>query len=208
MAEEGAGGAYDPVSHVRALLLESARVKRELAAAEAPHIARAGQLVAEAFRSGAKALLFGNGGSAGDAQHIAAEWTGRLARDRAALPALALTVNPSELTALGNDYGYEHVFTRQIQALGEANDVLLAISTSGRSANILKALEASRQRGLRTIALLGEGGDPSLRACDVCLHVPSADTQRVQEIHTAVLHAVCAYVERQVVMASVEQGDA
>ena len=143
---------------VRASLEESARVKQAAAAALAEPIARAGEWIAAAYRAGGKTLLFGNGGSASDAQHIAAEWTGKLGPDRAALPSIALSANTSDLTAIGNDYGFERVFARLVEAHGRAGDVAIAISTSGNSPNVIAAVEEARRRGLRTIGLLGKGG--------------------------------------------------
>src|SRR5512134_660412 len=131
--------AFDPVAQVRATLEASARVKQAVAEALAEPIARAGEWVAAAYRAGGKTLLFGNGGSAADAQHIAAEWVGKLGPDRAALPSLALSANTSDLTAIGNDYGFERVFARLVEAHGRAGDVAIAISTSGNSPNVLEA---------------------------------------------------------------------
>jgi D-sedoheptulose 7-phosphate isomerase len=142
-------------------------------------------------------LLCGNGGSAADAQHIAAELAGRLRRERAGLPAIALTVNPSVLTAVSNDYGYEMVFARQVDALGRKGDVLIGISTSGTSPNVVRALEAARARGMATIGLMGERGGPMEAHCDVAVAAPSSDTQRIQEIHIVVGHAICEIVESE-----------
>jgi D-sedoheptulose 7-phosphate isomerase len=182
-------------ARVRELLEESARVQRALAASAAEPIARAASLLAEAFGEGRKALLFGNGGSAADAQHIAAEWSGRLSRERPALPALALGVNPAELTALANDYGFERVFARLVEAHGHAGDVAIAISTSGRSPNVLAAVEEARARGLRTIALTGRGGTRLAERVEVALVVPSDDTQRIQEAHLAIGHVLAELVD-------------
>jgi D-sedoheptulose 7-phosphate isomerase len=151
--------------------------------------------IAEACRSGGKTLLFGNGGSASDAQHIAAEFTGRLGRDRPALPAIALTANTSDLTAIGNDYGFEHVFSRLIEAHGREGDVAIAISTSGNSPNLLTAVDEARARRLRTIAFLGRGGGKLLDRVDLALVVPSDDTQRIQESHIALAHAIAEVAE-------------
>ena len=151
-------GEGDHVARIRAALEESARVKCDLAREAAAEIAQAAEWIAAAYRAGGKVLLFGNGGSAADAQHIAAEFTGRLRRDRPALPAIALTANSSDLTAIGNDYGFEQVFSRLIEAHGEEGDVAIAISTSGNSPNLLAAVDEARARRLRTIGLLGRGG--------------------------------------------------
>lgn len=180
---------------VRRVLHESAEVKRGLAEQAAAEIAAAGALLVETFQGGGRVLLFGNGGSAADAQHIAGELTGRFRRERAALPAIALTANTSDLTALGNDFGFEHVFARLVGAYGHEGDVALAISTSGNSPNVLEAVREARARGLRTIALTGRGGGKLAPAVDVAIVVPSDDTQRIQESHIAVGHALCELVE-------------
>ncbi|MBE7558206.1 SIS domain-containing protein [bacterium] len=142
---------------------------------------------------GRQVLACGNGGSAADAQHFVAELVGRMSRDRRALPALSLASDPSNLTALSNDYGFERVFARQVEALGAPGDVLLAITTSGRSRNVLAALETARQAGLPTILLTG--ADPSQPAADIVIAVPSRHTQRVQEVHMAILHSLCERIE-------------
>ena len=188
-------GDPDAVALVRAALEESARVKRDLAREAAPEIARAAEWIAAAYRSGGKTLLFGNGGSASDAQHIAAELTGRLRRDRPALPAIALTANTSDLTAIGNDYGFERIFSRLIEAHGKEGDVAIAISTSGNSPNLLSAVDEARARRLRTIAFLGRGGGKLVDRVDLALVVPSDDTQRIQESHIALAHAIAEVAE-------------
>lgn len=185
----------DAVTRVRALLEESARVKRALAADHAPAIARAAEAIAACFRAGGKVLLAGNGGSAADAQHIAAEWCGRLSRERAALPAIALTANTSDLTALGNDYGFERIFARLVEAHGRAGDVLIAISTSGNSPNVLAAVEAAKARAMRTVALTGRRGGRLAQAVELPLVVPSDDTQRIQESHIAIGHVLAELVD-------------
>jgi D-sedoheptulose 7-phosphate isomerase len=185
----------DPVARVRALLEESARVKQALAAESADAIARGATILAECFRAGGKALLFGNGGSAADSQHIAAEWCGRLSRERIALPAIALTANSSDLTALGNDYGFERVFARLVEAHGRPGDVAIAISTSGNSPNVLAAVDEARARGLRTIAWTGRGGGKLASRVELALVVPSDDTQRIQESHIAIGHALAELVD-------------
>ena len=181
---------------VRELLAESARVKDELARHSAVSIARAAEWLADAFRTGHRVLLFGNGGSAADAQHLAAEWTGRLARERPPLPALALTVNSSELTALGNDYGFAHIFARLVAAHGRRGDVAIALSTSGDSPNVLAGVDAARGAGLRTLGLCGRGGGALAARVDLALVVPSDDTQRIQESHIAIGHILAELVDR------------
>jgi D-sedoheptulose 7-phosphate isomerase len=186
----------DPAeARVRAILEEGARVQRALAVTHADAIVRAGDVLAEAFRAGGRALLFGNGGSAADALHIAAEWCGRLGRHRPALPALALPANTAELTAVANDYGFERIFARGIEAHGRPGDVALAISTSGDSPNVLAAVDEARARGLRTLALAGKGGGKLASRVELAIVVPSDDTQRIQEAHIAIGHALAALVE-------------
>jgi D-sedoheptulose 7-phosphate isomerase len=160
-------------------------------------IAAMGDLIVGALRQGNKLLICGNGGSAGDAQHIAGEFVCRLMYDRAPLAAIALTTDTSVLTATGNDYGYPHIFERQVQALGTAGDVLLGISTSGTSPNVLHALTAARQRGLATIGFTGARHGPMHELCDLLLRAPSANTAIVQQLHIIAAHIVCALVERQ-----------
>jgi D-sedoheptulose 7-phosphate isomerase len=195
MSKHPREGDPDLVAHVRAALEESARVKRDLARKAAPEIAQAAEWIAAAYRSGGKTLLFGNGGSAADAQHIASEFTGRLSRDRPALPAIALTANTSDLTAIGNDHGFDQIFSRLIEAHGEEGDVAIAISTSGNSPNLLTAVDEARARRLRTIALLGRGGGKLVDRVDLALVVPSDDTQRIQESHIALAHVIAEVVE-------------
>ncbi|RIL06019.1 MAG: hypothetical protein DCC71_08360 [Proteobacteria bacterium] len=185
----------DGAARVRAIFEESARVKRAMAEQSADAIARAAAMVAESLRAGGRVLLFGNGGSASDAQHIAGEFCGRLSRERPALSAIALTANTSDLTALGNDYGFERVFARLVEAHGRAGDVAIAISTSGNSPNVLAAVATARERGLRTIAFSGRGGGKLAGAVELALVVPSDDTQRIQESHIAVGHALAELVD-------------
>jgi len=182
-------------ARVRAILEESCRVKRALAEQCAEAIAGAASLVAESLRAGGRVLLFGNGGSAADSQHIAGEFCGRLNRERPALPAIALTANTSDLTALGNDYGFERVFARLVEAHGRAGDVAIAISTSGNSPNVLAAVDTARAAGLRTIALTGRGGGKLAGRVELALVVPSDDTQRIQESHIAIGHALAELVD-------------
>jgi len=156
------------------------------------------QACVHAMRSGNKLLLAGNGGSAADAQHIAGEFVSRFAFDRPGLAAVALTTDTSVLTAIGNDYGYERVFARQVQALGRPGDVFVGLSTSGRSPNVLRAFEAAREAGLVTIGFTGNRGGPMHDLCDHLLAVPSPDTPRIQEGHIALAHTVCLLVEQQV----------
>lgn len=151
-----------------------------------------------AFRAGRKLLIAGNGGSAADAQHIAGEFLSRLFFDRSPLPAIALTTDTSVITAVGNDYGYEKVFERQILGLGQRGDVFLGISTSGRSPNILRALEAARSRGLVTLGLTGSSAGPMGPLCDLVFCAPSPKTSIIQQIHIVAAHMVCGLVEQRI----------
>jgi D-sedoheptulose 7-phosphate isomerase len=153
--------------------------------------------ITQAMRSGGKLLLAGNGGSAADAQHIAAEFVGRFVSDRAPLPAIALTTDTSALTAIGNDHGFEQVFERQLRALGRKGDVFVAISTSGRSPNILNALRAARELGLVTVGFAKAVQTPMHALCDLVLAVPSEETALIQQLHITAAHAICQFVERE-----------
>jgi D-sedoheptulose 7-phosphate isomerase len=177
-------------------LLQSGEIKRQTAASCAGSIAKAAEVIAGAFLSSGKLLLCGNGGSAADCQHMAAEFVSRFSKDleRRALPAIALTTDTSFLTAFGNDCGFEGIFERQVEALGNPGDLLIGISTSGNSPNVLRAIEAARKRNMGTIALTGNGGRLSAMA-DIVIAVPSSDTQYIQEAHLAVEHIVCELVE-------------
>ena len=161
-------------------------------------VSQAVDLVYQTFASGGKLLVFGNGGSSADAQHFTAEFVGRFVAERRALPAIALTTNQAVLTAWSNDYSFEDVFARQIEALGSKGDVAFGISTSGTSANVLKALERARERGLRTIGLTGAQGGRMASLCDVLLAVPLTTTARIQEVHLVTYHAICAAVEARI----------
>lgn len=158
---------------------------------------RAAEAVVRALQAGGKVLLFGNGGSAADAQHIAAELAGRYKLERPGLAAVALTVNTSVLTAVANDYSFEHVYARQVQALGVAGDVAVGISTSGNSMSVVNALEAARLKGLVTVGMTGESGGRLKSKSDFCLQVPSKETPRIQESHILIGHILCDYVEAE-----------
>ena len=155
----------------------------------------AAQALAEALGAGRKLLVFGNGGSAADAQHLSAELVGRFQKERAALPAIALTADTSALTAIANDYSFKQVFVRQIEALGQPGDVAMGISTSGESPNVVAALKAARARGLKTIALTGRDGGAVGQAAEIHVNVPDQNTARVQEVHRALLHVMCEVIE-------------
>ncbi len=159
-------------------------------------IQRVGQVMASAFEQDKKILFCGNGGSAADAQHLAAELSGRFYKDRKPLFAEALHVNTSYLTAVGNDYGYEFIYARMIEAAGRVGDVLVAISTSGNSPNIIKAIEKARQQGMVIVGMTGESGGKMVELCDFLINVPSDDTPRIQESHIMIGHIWCEQVER------------
>ena len=158
-------------------------------------IKKACETAVATLKAGGKILLCGNGGSAADAQHIAAELTGRYKTERGALAGIALTTDTSALTAIGNDYGYEFVFSRQLEALGREGDLLIAISTSGNSGNVLKALELARKIGIKTIGLSGRTGGAMNELCELNLVVPSNDTPRIQEIHIMIGHIICQAID-------------
>jgi D-sedoheptulose 7-phosphate isomerase len=161
-------------------------------------MATVSQILIEAIKKGNKPLLFGNGGSAADAQHIAAEFVGRFAFNRPALPALALSVNTSAVTAIANDYGFDLVFARQIEALGRPGDVAIGISTSGNSPNVLKALVVAKKMGLHTVALTGATGGKLKSAVDYCICAPSNETPRIQECHILIGHTISELVEEAI----------
>ena len=152
-------------------------------------------LLAAAFRDGRRVLVFGNGGSASDAQHFAAEFVGRFQKERRAVAAIALTADTSILTAVGNDYTFDRVFARQIEALGESGDVAVGITTSGGSTNVLEAFAVAKDRGLTTVAVTGRDGGDAGRIADVHLNVPERSAARVQEVHRTLLHVICELVE-------------
>jgi D-sedoheptulose 7-phosphate isomerase len=183
------------LDRVKAVLARSIEVKRGLLASCAPEIAEAAERVRAAFERGDKVLLFGNGGSAADALHIASEWVGRYGGERRALPAIALATSPPELTAVANDYGYERVFVRGIEAHGRPGDVAVALSTSGNSPNVLRGVEAARARGLFTLGLTGKGGGQLAGLVDLAIRVPSDETPRIQECHITIGHAICEVVD-------------
>ena len=175
-------------------VLKEAAAAHERMAADVTAVVKAAAAIAAALKDGRTVLVFGNGGSAADAQHFAAELVGRYEKDRQAWPAVALTTDTSALTAIGNDYGFERVFARQIEALGRPGDVAIGISTSGNSPNVLRALEAANDRGLVTIALTGRGGEAG-RIARLHVRVDDERTARIQEVHATLLHAVCELVE-------------
>jgi D-sedoheptulose 7-phosphate isomerase len=196
--------SQDPITaHLRLSLAALERTTQDAALLAAAH--KIAAVIVTALRSGNKLLIVGNGGSAADAQHIAAEIVGRYKQDRPAYAAIALTTDTSALTAIANDYGFEQVFARQVAGLGRRGDVLLALSTSGRSPNIVAALRVARERGLVTVGFTGEKGEPLGALCDHLLVSPSDDTPVVQQIHLAVAHGICDEIEQTVMREASKQ---
>ena len=185
------------VAEVRRALHAGASVLNDTADRLASQVVEVAKILSTAIAGGHKILVCGNGGSAADSQHFAAELVGRYRCERAPLPALALTVDTSVLTSLGNDYGFDRVFARQVTALGSAGDVLLAISTSGNSQNVLAAVEAAHDIGIKTVGLLGMNESRISLEADVCLQAPATDTSLIQQAHIAILHVLCDFIEQQ-----------
>jgi len=183
--------------NANALMRNCRRLVESFLAAKAGTLERAARLSVEALAGGRKILLFGNGGSAAEAQHFAAELVNKFLEVRPAMRALALTTDTSVLTSVGNDAGFETVFSRQIEALGDAGDVALALSTSGGSPNVIRGLKAAKKAGLVTIGLSGKGGGKMGALCDVLIDVPSSSTPRIQEIHLLALHILAEEVEKK-----------
>jgi phosphoheptose isomerase len=188
-------GGDDRLLRVEAVLEEAIRVHEQVRRGDLSAVVDTVHTLEEAFARGGKVLVFGNGGSAADAQHFAAELVGRLRTARAARPALALSTDTSVLTAIANDTGYERVFARQVEAFGVAGDVAMGISTSGGSANVLAGLAVARARGLTTIALTGRDGGQAGEAADIHVNVPHESAARVQEVQRTLLHAICELIE-------------
>ena len=183
---------------IKDILLESIQVKEELLRTSIGKIIEITDIVIDCLKKNGKVILFGNGGSASDSQHIAAELVGRFKKDRTGLAAIALTTNTSILTALANDYGYEIVFAKQIEALGQKNDVAIGISTSGKAKNVVLGIKQAKKMGLKTIALTGTDGGELAKLTDVSLVVPSSVTARIQEAHITIGHIVCELVEQAI----------
>lgn len=169
--------------------------------AQAPVLESAVRLCAASLASGGKILFCGNGGSAAQSQHLAAELVGRYKMERRAMAALSLTVDTSDITAIGNDYGYDDIFRRQLEGLGRKGDVLIGLSTSGNSANVIRAFELARRMDIRTVAFTGEGGGKMKEMADICLAVPSSETNHIQEMHLVLGHVLCGLLERSGVRA-------
>lgn len=180
---------------IAAELRESIEAKQATLERELPMLARIAETLVDALAAGGKVLVFGNGGSAADSQHLAAELVSRFRRERAALPAIALTTDTSILTAIANDYSFEDVFARQVEALGRAGDVVLAISTSGNSLNVLKAVRRAAELGMKTVGFTGDDGGKLRQCVDLCFRVPSVATPHIQEVHIAAGHALCEVAE-------------
>lgn len=174
---------------------ESAEVKIKFARENADRIIEVVRLIAGAFREGRKVILFGNGGSATDASHIAAEFVNRFLMERPPLPALALNTDPAVLTSIGNDYSYEQVFSKQLSALGQEGDIVIAISTSGNSPNVLKAVEVAKKNGMKTVALTGGTGGRLAQLADLAFVVATRHTPRIQETHITLGHTICELVD-------------
>lgn len=181
---------------IKDILLESIQVKEELLRNYVSQIKDIADLMIESLKKGGKVILCGNGGSAADAQHIAAEFIGRFKKDRSALAAISLTTNTSVLTSLANDYGYDVVFAKQVEALGQKNDIVVGISTSGKAKNVALALKQAKKQNLKTVALTGGDGGDIAKFAEVSFIVPSAVTARIQEAHITVGHIICELVEQ------------
>jgi len=189
----------DAAAVVRAHLLASSALKQRIATLLDTATAQAAALITEALAGGHKVLVCGNGGSAADAQHFAGEMVGRFKRaGRAALPVLALTTDTTVLTCVGNDFSFEEIFSRQVEAFAQPGDVVVGLSTSGRSPNVLRALDAARAAGAHTIALLGGDGGPAAALAEIALVIPATDPARIQECHITLIHALCDLVETEI----------
>jgi D-sedoheptulose 7-phosphate isomerase len=191
----------DLIAHLRTHFEEGIELRRRMAETLPPHIVKAGEAMAQAVRSGHKVLSCGNGGSAADSQHFAAEMVGRFERERPGMPAVSLTVDTSALTAIANDYDYDRVFSRQVEALGQAGDVLLGISTSGNSKNVIEAMKAAHAKGMTVVALTGKDGGAMaklLRPQDIHINVAHPRTMRVQEVHLLCIHGLCEVIDNVV----------
>jgi D-sedoheptulose 7-phosphate isomerase len=180
---------------IQASLREAAKLHGELSAAHVALIAKAGELMTQAMRAGHKVIWFGNGGSATQSQHMAGEFVGRFRKDRRPLPSISLTENMASLTAIGNDYAYEDVFSRQLEGLAQPGDVAIGLSTSGNSPNVVKALHKAKALGVATIGFTGGTGGKMAPLCDICLIAPSTATARIQELHLTIGHILCGLVE-------------
>lgn len=184
---------------IERIIKESIKTKEDLLRTQAPNIEKAAWMIINCLQANGKILILGNGGSAADSQHMAAELVGRFKKERRALAAIALTTNTSTITAIGNDYGYDAVFSRQVEALGKMGDVAVGISTSGNSPNVIKALEKAKLMGLKTIGITGGDGGKLREVSDVLIVAGSKNTPRIQESHILIIHALCELVENGIV---------
>ena len=183
------------MERVKKFLKDSGDLKHQVADTLAGEILKAAHTIRDCLSNGGKLLLMGNGGSAGDSQHIAAELIGRFKKERKAIPAIALTVDTSSLTALGNDYGFETIFERQLEALAQKNDAVIGISTSGNSENVVRALKKANALGAETIGLVGNDGGKIKEVANLSIVIPSNDTARIQEVHITIGHIICELIE-------------
>jgi phosphoheptose isomerase len=186
----------DPITLIHALFQETVAAHGRFVERHAEAVSRAAAAIGGATTSGGCLIAFGNGGSAADAQHLVAELVGRFEVERRPLPAIALTPDSSVVTAIANDYGFQHVFSRQVDAIGRAGDIAFGISTSGRSPNVQEALALAKSRGLMTVALTGRDGGKMGADADIHLNVPETSTARIQEVHRTILHAICSLIDR------------
>lgn len=184
----------DARSLIKSRLREGARLRNDLIK-QAPLIHKIAVEAVSLLKRGGKVIVFGNGGSASDSQHMAAELVGRFSREKKPLPAIALTADGSIITAVGNDYGYEYSFSKQLEAHGRKGDIVFAISTSGNSKNVLNAVRLAKKMKMRTVGLTGKSGGALFRACDFTIRVPSDNTARIQEAHIAIIHIICELIE-------------
>jgi len=182
---------------IKDILLESIQVKEEILRNQIDQIAEVAQLMVDCLKKDGKVIVFGNGGSASDSQHIAAELVGRFKKDRSALAGIALTTNTAILTSLANDYGYDVVFSRQVEALGKKNDVVLGISTSGKAKNVALGIKQAKKMGIKTVVFSGGDGGDIVKLADVSLVVPSKITARIQEAHITIAHIICEMIEQE-----------
>ncbi len=182
---------------IKDILLESIQVKEEILRSQIGQIVEIAELMIDCLKKDGKVIVFGNGGSASDSQHIAAELVGRFKKDRSALAGIALTTNTSVITSLANDYGYDVIFSRQIEALGKKNDVVLGISTSGKARNVALGIKQAKKMGIKTVALSGGDGGEIVKLADVSLLVPSKVTARIQEAHITIAHIICEMIEQE-----------
>ena len=182
---------------IKDILLESIQVKEEILRNQISQIVAITQLIIDCLKKNGKVIVFGNGGSASDSQHIAAELVGRFKKDRSALAGIALTTSTSIITSLANDYGYDVIFSRQIEALGQKNDVAIGISTSGKAKNVTMGLKQAKKMGIKTVALSGGDGGDIAKLADVSLLVPSVVTARIQEAHITIAHIICEIIEQE-----------